>query len=165
METTLFVLAWVIAACAVVAIGFYTTRTPAEAARPLGRVPGGVRALLGLAVIGIAVGMPVWVAASASDRVPSGAGTYTLDSSEQLREGRQIFRETCAACHTLSAAGARGAYGPNLDTAGLGAEGSAQRVEAAIKNGGASGLQMPKGLLEGEDAKLVSEYVAAVAGK
>lgn len=165
MQTTLFILAWVIAFFGVVAVAFYSTRSKAEKKGALGSMPGGVRVLVGLTAALALVMIPVLVTASASDRVPSGAGTYTLDSTETEREGREIFRQTCASCHTLSAANARGVYGPNLDTMGLDAEGSSARIEAAIKNGGASGTQMPKALLEGEDAKLVSEYVAAVAGK
>ncbi|MBI5310439.1 MAG: cytochrome c [Actinobacteria bacterium] len=170
MQTTLFILAWAVAFFGVLAFAFYGTRGNAEpaggkAAKALGSVPGGVRVLIGLTAALALVLIPVLVTASASDRVPSGAGTYTLDSSESKREGREIFRQTCASCHTLSAANARGVYGPNLDTMGLNADGSAQRIEAAIENGGVSGKQMPKLLLEGEDAKLVSEYVAAVAGK
>jgi mono/diheme cytochrome c family protein len=167
MQTLLFILAWIAVAVAVAAGAFYATRNRERgaAAKPLGSVPSGVRMLLGAVVLAAVVGMPIVVLTSAGDRVPGGAGTYTLDSSKSLRDGRMIFRQTCSSCHTLSAAGARGVYGFNLDTVGLNVEGSASRVEAAIKNGGATGLQMPKNLLEGKDAKLVSAYVAAVAGK
>ena len=170
MQTTLFILAWVVAFFGVIVFAFYGARGKAEPAQSgkaaaLGSMPAGIRVLIGLTAALALVMIPVLVTASASDRLPSGAGTYTLDSTEQEREGREIFRQTCASCHTLSAANARGIYGPNLDTLGLGAEGSALRIEAAIKNGGVAGNQMPKVLLEGEDAKLVSEYVASVAGK
>jgi Cytochrome C oxidase, cbb3-type, subunit III len=167
MQTLLFILAWVAVAVLVVAAGFYATRDRerVDIAKPLGRVPAGVRMLVGLLVLAAVVGMPIFVTASASDRVPSGAGTYTINSSANLRAGRLIFRQTCASCHTLSAANARGVYGFNLDTVGLNVPGSESRIEAAVKNGGATGLQMPKNLLEGNDAKLVAQYVAAVAGK
>ncbi|MBK5230206.1 MAG: cytochrome c [Thermoleophilia bacterium] len=167
MQTLLFILAWIAVAVVVAAAAFYSTRNRGRGAtaKPLGRVSSGLRMLLGAVVLAAIVGMPIVVFTSASDRVPSGAGTYTLNSSKSLRDGRMIFRQTCSSCHTLSAAGARGVYGFNLDTVGLNVEGSASRVEAAIKNGGATGLQMPKNLLEGKDAKLVSAYVAAVAGK
>ncbi|MBI4898426.1 MAG: cytochrome c [Actinobacteria bacterium] len=167
MQTTLFILAWAIAAAIVVAFGFRASRGEGKDGVPtaLGRVP--LIARFGIALVALAaiVGLPALLTASASDRVPSAAGTYTIDASDNLQEGRQIFRETCASCHTLTAASARGSYGPSLDALGLDADGSDKRVEKAIKNGGASGMQMPKDLLEGEDAKLVAEYVAAVAGK
>src|SRR4029079_5873550 len=114
-------------------------------------------------------GIPAAVLAASNDRLPSGAGTFTLETSTSERDGRVIFRETCSSCHTLSAPNARGVYGPNLDVA-LGAPGSdpkaiASRSEGAIKTGAVTGKQMPVSLLEGADAALVSEYVAAVAGK
>ncbi len=167
MQTTLFILAWAVAAVAVVAFGIRASRGEDRNGEPtvLGKVPLIARLGIALVALGAIVGLPALLTASAGDRVPSGAGTYTVDSSEQLREGRQIFRETCASCHTLTAAGARGSYGPNLDAMGLDADGSDKRIEKAIKDGGASGMQMPKDLLEGEDAKLVAEYIAAVAGK
>ena len=37
-------------------------------------------------------------------------GALLYDPPERL-----IFRQTCSSCHTLSAANARGVYGPNLD--------------------------------------------------
>ena len=114
------------------------------------------------------IGLPAAVLSKASDRLPSGAGTYTVPSSEAMIEGRDIFRSTCASCHAL-AANARGVYGPDLDEV-LGAPGAdpkatATRVEGAIKTGGVTGKQMPVGLLSGTDAKLVSDYIAEVAGK
>lgn len=166
MFATIFILAWAVVFFGVLAYAFQSSRTEGEKpAGPLGSLPAGVKALVGLAAVLAVIAIPAIVVASANDRVPSGAGTYTVDSSEHLREGRLLFRETCASCHTLSAANARGVYGPNLDNMGLDAKGSEDRVAAAIKNGGASSTLMPKGLLEGENAELVSEYVAAVAGK
>lgn len=166
MFTTIFILAWAVALIGVVSFAFLSTRTTDD--QPSGAtasLPAGIKVLVAAtAAIGV-IAVPALVAASASDRIPSGAGTYTVDSSAKQREGRTTFRETCASCHTLSAANARGAYGPNLDTMGLDSKGSEVRILKAIKNGGATGSIMPKALLEGENARLVSEYVAAVAGK
>lgn len=166
MFTTIFILAWGAALVGVVAYSFYSTReTEGKPAVTLGTLPAGIKVLVAATAALTIVAIPAIVVASASDRIPSGAGTYTVDSSEQQRAGREVFRETCASCHTLSAANARGVYGPNLDTMGLDSEGGQKRIKSAIKNGGASSTLMPKVLLEGEDAKLVSEYVATVAGK
>lgn len=167
MQTLLFILAWIIAAAAVVLFAFSATRAAGdgEKFKPLGRVPTPVRLLIALVALAAVVGMPVAVTAATGDRVPGNAGAFTEDSSRQLREGREIFSGTCASCHALSAAGARGVYGPNLDSIGLGGKGGSTRVIAAIANGGAAGMQMPKALLEGEDAKLVADYIAAVAAK
>lgn len=134
-----------------------------------GSLPGGAKIAIVLAGAFLLIGLPAAVLSKASDRLPSGAGTYTVPSSEAMIEGRDIFRSTCASCHALNAANARGVYGPDLDEV-LGAPGAdpkatATRVEGAIKTGGVTGKQMPVGLLSGTDAKLVSDYIAEVAGK
>lgn len=165
MKVLLFALGWVVFGCAVFLLAFHKTRNAPERRTAVGRLPFGSKLLVGLVALAALVAAPVLVASATSDRVPSGAGTYTQDSTAKQREGRKIFRETCASCHTLAAAGTRGVYGPNLDTLGITPAAGVKRVENALKNGGASGMQMPKGLLEGENAKLVAEYVTAVAGK
>jgi len=94
------------------------------------------------------------------DQASAGPGGGKL--SAELKEGRQLFFERCATCHTLEDAGAVGRVGPDLDvlapTAGL--------TENAIEEGRARGTgQMPAQLLEGEEAKHVAEYIAEVAGR
>lgn len=69
---------------------------------------------------------------------------------------REQFSETCGGCHTLSDADTSGAVGPNLDETELDADAIEQQI---IHGGGA----MPPGLLEGEEATTVAEYVAAAA--
>jgi len=170
MKALGFIFLWLAASGVIFAFAFRGKRDPLapKAKKVLGRMPGSVRALVAVAAIGAVIATPILVTASANDRLPSGAGTYTTNSSAHIREGRQIFRGACASCHTLSAANARGVYGPNLDTqlaGGSTPSATALRVAAAIKNGGATGKQMPVGLLDGADAKTVSDYVAAVAGK
>jgi mono/diheme cytochrome c family protein len=169
MKALLIVLIWVGLSIAILAAAFYLTRPKAGEPRFRGHFPGGVRILIGLAALFFVVGVPAIVLAASDDRLPSGAGTYTIGSSPADRQGRIIFRETCASCHTLSAANARGVYGPNLDD--LLAPGVADpkstsaRVQGAIKLGGSTGKLMPVNLLEGNDAKLVSDYIAKVASK
>jgi cytochrome c oxidase subunit 1 len=75
--------------------------------------------------------------------------------------GAELFASTCGSCHTLKAAGTTGSVGPDLDK--LRPDGA--RVLNAIQRGGAGSGTMPPGLLQGEDAKLVSDYIARVAGK
>jgi cytochrome c553 len=82
-----------------------------------------------------------------------------LDKSED--NGKILFRQQCASCHTLSAVDARGVTGPDLDSIG---EVKAARIVNAIKIGGTGQKRMPSGLLEGQDAKDVANYVAKVAG-
>src|SRR5687767_13946971 len=116
--------------------------------------------LLLYAALGLAV--PALVIA---DREPSEGGTAPLrneKASSELEDGKELFRQTCASCHTLAAANARGVTGPDLD--GIG-EMTVERVTTAIRVGGTGQKRMPAELLEGEDAKSVAEYISAVAGK
>ena len=95
-----------------------------------------------------------------SDQASAGPGGTKLSAG--MQNGRELFNDKCATCHTLSDAGAVGRVGPDLDvlapTAGL--------TVNAIKEGRARGQgQMPAQLLEGEDAKHVAEYIEEVAGR
>lgn len=95
-----------------------------------------------------------------SDQAAAGPGGAKL--SANLQDGRELFSDRCATCHTLDDAGATGRVGPDLDvlapTAGL--------TVNAIKEGRARGQgQMPAQLYEGEDAKHVADYIAEVAGR
>jgi mono/diheme cytochrome c family protein len=82
---------------------------------------------------------------------PGGGGTTAA------ADGEALFKQRCASCHTLAAADADGAVGPNLDEL----KPDAARVEQAIQQ--APGV-MPEGLAQGEEAKAIAEYVASAAG-
>jgi cytochrome c553 len=94
------------------------------------------------------------------DQASAGPGGEKL--SAKNKNGRELFSQRCATCHTLEDAGAVGRVGPNLDelapAAGL--------TVNAIEKGRARGTgQMPAQLLEGQDAKDVAAYIAEVAGR
>ena len=76
-------------------------------------------------------------------------------------EGKLIFATNCGPCHTLEAAGTDGVVGPNLDEL-LGTtpdvEANASRVLTAVEEG-LSG-RMPAGIVQGEDADEVAQFVA-----
>ena len=55
-------------------------------------------------------------------------------STANPKAGKATFASTCAGCHTLKAAGAKGTAGPNLDKTRL----SQATVVKAITNGGAT---------------------------
>ena len=115
-----------------------------------------------LVYVGLGLAVPALVIA---DRQPGQGGTGPLkheESSDDLEDGKELFRQTCASCHTLAAANARGVTGPDLEEIG---EMTVERVTAAIEVGGTGQKRMPAALLEGEDAELVAKYVSAVAGK
>jgi mono/diheme cytochrome c family protein len=165
MSALTFILIWVLAAALVFGGAFYMTRS-GEKPGFRGNMSGGVRALIGLAAAFLVIGVPLSVLSKAGDRLPSGAGTYTLDASHSEQQGRTIFRQTCSSCHALSAANARGVYGPNLDVR-LGGETADPkttyaRVTTAITTGPSV---MPAGLVAGRDKDLVAKYVASVVGR
>jgi mono/diheme cytochrome c family protein len=93
------------------------------------------------------------------DQASAGPGGSTLTAEE--KEGRVLFAERCATCHTLKDAGAVGKVGPNLDVL---APPEALTI-SAIKQGRAGKGQMPAQLLEGDEAKKVAKYLAKVAGR
>jgi cytochrome c553 len=70
------------------------------------------------------------------------------------------FASTCGSCHTLAAADTDATVGPNLDDL----QPDSAMVMAAIENGGAGSGVMPAGLLSGEEAQAVADYVAKSAG-
>ncbi|MFY9488504.1 MAG: PQQ-binding-like beta-propeller repeat protein [Solirubrobacterales bacterium] len=74
-------------------------------------------------------------------------------------DGKSLFTDNCAGCHTLADAGAKGTVGPNLDAA-------KPDVKAAIdkitKGGG--GMPAFAGTLTEEEIQAIAEYVASAAG-
>ncbi len=87
----------------------------------------------------------------------SGGGGATITAST----GDQIFKDAnCSSCHTLAAADAKGAIGPNLDNV----KPSAAVVTEKVTNGDGS---MPafKNRLTAEQISAVASYVEGVAGQ
>src|SRR5258705_11335076 len=92
--------------------------------------------LVVLIYIGIGVAVPAVVIASRGQREGNdmALSQQTIrDQPAYVAQGRTLFVENCAACHTLSAVNARGVTGPNLDKIGTV---TPARVESAIKIGG-----------------------------
>jgi mono/diheme cytochrome c family protein len=97
--------------------------------------------------------------------------------SANLEQGQTLFETNCGTCHTLYAAGTDGNFGPDLDEllAGAGTttdkqtiEGLESRVLNAIHEGvdrTSTPGRMPPGILSGEQAEEVAEFVAATAGR
>ncbi|MGV1049226.1 MAG: c-type cytochrome [Solirubrobacterales bacterium] len=132
--------------------------------------------VFGLLVVVLAVVIPWLIFNSKGD-----AGNGDQKVASDLKSGQSLFQTNCGTCHTLYAAGTDGNYGPNLDEllAPTGppegdakevreaAEGVEGRVLNAVENGIDSGTpgRMPGGILNEEQAKEVSEFVAHVAGE
>lgn len=72
--------------------------------------------------------------------------------------GQALFISACGTCHTLSAAGTSGTFGPNLDRV----KPTEQVVLKAIATGPGA---MPSGIYSGAQAKAVAKYVSQSAGK
>jgi mono/diheme cytochrome c family protein len=112
-----------------------------------------------------------------------GDGETGDDKVPASLEGAQsLFVTNCGTCHTLSSAGTDGNYGPDLDEllAPNGPpEGDPKTVETTIKStegrvlgaikkgvdGSTTPGRMPGGILNEEQAKEVSEFVARTAGQ
>jgi cytochrome c551 len=162
IAAVLFVCAFLVVGVAVLAFAFsgragarYRRNAPTRAGRRLVAIV----VTLVVVLLGVAVPLAIGVA-NKNDHAESAPGGVELTASETA--GRAVFAKYCSTCHTLKASNAVGKVGPNLDVLhppkGL--------VLDAIAKGRARGQgQMPAGLVDGEDAQDVAEYVAAVAGR
>ena len=120
------------------------------------------RIVLPLIYLGIGIAVPAIVIANRHS-AEGGVGTLrNHQGSAEAQNGKRLFRQTCASCHTLAAVGARGVTGPNLDQIG---QVTKQRVLNALRIGGTGDGRMPAGLLQGSNAQAVAAFVSAVAGK
>jgi mono/diheme cytochrome c family protein len=127
-------------------------------------VKRGTFVIFGLVVLILGIGIPAW----AISQEGSGSGAEDVPSS--LQEGKDLFVTNCGACHTLAEAGTDGVIGPNLDDL-LAPPNAAPpdpstikpRVLSAINNGVAG--RMPKGVVSGQEAEEVANFVAQVAGR
>lgn len=91
----------------------------------------------------------------------AGTGAATSKPPSALgNDGKTIFQNECASCHTLAAAGATGTVGPNLDQL----KPPLARIVRQVTNGGAV---MPpfKGKLTPAQIAAVATYVSSNAGK
>ena len=98
------------------------------------------------------------------------AGCGRSDEPDLVR-GKELYVDKCQRCHALARAGGGADVGPDLDEAfgpargdGLGEGTVAGVVERQIANVRRNSI-MPENLVEGDDARAVAAYVAAVAGQ
>ena len=164
MEIAGFLLPWILVGIGVVYVAFWGGPGAAREAY-LTRGRRAFAVIIVLLYIGVGIAVPAVVIASRGDK----EGNSTALSQKTLRDqpayverGRSLFVENCAACHNLDAVNARGVTGPDLDKIGTV---TPSRVLSAIKVGGTGQLRMPAGLVQGDNAKAVADYVSAVAGK
>lgn len=125
----------------------------------------GTFVIFGIVVLILGIGIPAW---AISREGSESASPESVPSN--LEAGKELFVTNCGACHTLAKAGTDGVVGPNLDD--LLAPPSATppdpatikpRVLSAIENGVAG--RMPAGILSGDQADTVANFVSQVAGR
>jgi mono/diheme cytochrome c family protein len=162
VAAVIFVLVFLVLGLAVVALAFsgrasvrYRRDAPTRAGRRF------VALVVAIVVVGLGLAVPLAIGVvNGNDHAKNAPGGVDLSASQAA--GRSVFAKYCSTCHTLKASNAVGKVGPNLDVLhppkGL--------ILDAIAKGRARGQgQMPAGLVDGEDAQDVAEYVAAVAGR
>ena len=118
--------------------------------------------IFGIFAVICLVALPFWALAKegSSDASPEGS----VPAADQ--QGLELFQINCGACHTLAAAGTDGVIGPDLDLLLGGGAKSADTVDgnrhSRLQRGhpGQVGGRMPKGILEGAQAKAVAQFVA-----
>jgi mono/diheme cytochrome c family protein len=158
----IFVLTFLTLGLAVVFLAFTSgpagVRLRERAASRRGRRLIGV--VVAIIVLGLGVAVPLAIGVvNRNNHAKNAPGGVDLNASQE--SGRTVFAKYCATCHTLKASNSVGRVGPNLDQLhppkGL--------ILDAIANGRARGSgQMPAGLVDGQDAQDVANYVSAVAG-
>lgn len=154
------VLVFVAAAVAVVVVAMARSKRSSEAAKA-GSTGFLFALVIAICIAGIGLGVPLWLVIRDNTVVSHESVGGVKLAADQV-EGRQLFAQNCATCHTLAGAAAVGKTGPDLD--------AMRPPEAltynAIVTGRANGNgNMPAGLLTGQDAKEVASFVAAVAGR
>jgi mono/diheme cytochrome c family protein len=121
--------------------------------------------IFGIFAVLFGVLLPVW---AISKEGGESASPERVAASDQ--EAKILFQQNCGSCHTLARAGTDGIVGPNLDELlGQGtADANVTRVQNAIENGfdtEAFNGYMPAGIVQGQDAKDVADFVSRVAGQ
>lgn len=94
-----------------------------------------------------------------------------VDVASRDQAAKELFATNCGSCHALVAGGTDGVVGPDLDEllapTGTGDaeayDGLYSRVLNAITCG--RGGRMPRGIVAGEEAQDVAQFVAAYAGQ
>ena len=131
---------------------------------------------------GVLMAVLAFVIPFAIFRAKGDGETGDMKIPASLEDGQSLFVTNCGTCHALYSAGTDGNYGPNLDEllAPSGPpEGDPKTVESTIKategrvlNAIENGVdstttsgRMPGGILNEEQAKEVSEFVARTAGE
>lgn len=96
---------------------------------------------------GVIVGLLVLILAACG-----GGGNDSSDANKSNLTPEQLYMQSCSSCHGTDM---REGYAPDLDK--IGSKYTSEEIEEIILNGVGS---MPKGILKGEDAKKVADWLA-----
>ena len=124
-----------------------------------------------LVYVGLGIAIPAVVIANGGEKEGNTGALANTVPDKKLENGKELFQNTCATCHSLKAVNAQGVTGPDLDGLGLDSstpearKTSEQRILTAIKIGGTGQRRMPANLLQGENAAAVAAFVVDVAGR
>lgn len=125
-----------------------------------------------MSIARLKITIPLAVAAALLVALPG----CDLQEKADAENGRLLFTTKCGTCHTLKGAGTAATVGPNLDEAfaesranGMDQDTIAGVVEQQIEvprpaKPDQTDIYMPPGLVSGQDAVDVADYVASVAG-
>jgi mono/diheme cytochrome c family protein len=161
MATFGLILLFVVAGAAVIFVA-YTGGLGAAREAYLTRGGTFFKVAIPLLYVGLGIAVPAVVIAGGEAKQGNTGALANKSAEGQLEEGKRLFQDTCATCHSLDAVNARGVTGPDLDEIGQVTE---ERILGAIKNGGTGQGKMPANLLQGESAEAVAVYLAEVAGR
>lgn len=161
MELLAFLIPFVLLGAAVVFVAFSGGPGKAREAY-LTRGSTAFKLFVPVAFVVLGIGVPGLVLANRGEAEGGKGALRSEHLNTQEANGKSLFRQRCASCHTLGAVNARGVTGPNLDRIG---QVNKARVLTAIKVGGTGQGRMPKQLLTGPDADDVAVYLSKVAGR
>jgi cytochrome c553 len=161
MEVLLVIIPFLVVGIGVLFVAF---AGGGSAARDLYLTRGGRLFAFVMVILYLGLGVVVPAAVIANrEEAEGGVGSLRAEEPTSQDElGKTLFIQSCKSCHNLDAVQARGVTGPDLDELG-GID--QERVLNAIENGGTGQGLMPAGILQGEDAEAVAEYVSKVAGQ
>ena len=122
--------------------------------------------------VGFGVAIPLGFLIGNHSNANAQVGGIKLNAAE--RSGRELFGQHCGVCHTLAASNSVGKVGPNLDTLKPSESlvlhtityGCVQSPPSTTSQQNCLGQgTMPAGILQGQQATNVAQFVAKVAGK
>jgi cytochrome c551 len=174
LAIALFIAFWVVLA---LGLFFIANRGGLGSARQRRPRPGRARhpianTVLVLVYVGFGLVLPAVLIIGNRNHSSANAAGLQLTANE--KQGRELFGEHCAVCHTLAAANAVGKVGPNLDTLHPSetlilhtiVHGCVQKPVLSGSPQTCLGYgTMPAGIVEGMQAAQVAAFVSRVAGQ